>query len=67
MTENIVTKENILKNYLDVMIYKDLRDRYSIKNDFALNFFIKKVLSSHSKELNINKIFNDLKSQGTKI
>jgi hypothetical protein len=45
------------------MIYKDLQDRYKIKNDFALNFFIKRVLSTFSKELNVNKVFNDLKSQ----
>jgi len=45
------------------MIYKDLQDRYSIKNEFALNFFIKRVLTTFSKELNINKIFNELKSQ----
>lgn len=67
LTQNIVVKENILKNYLDVMIYKDLQDRYSIKNDFALNFFIKRVLSAYWKELNINKIYNDLKSQNIKI
>jgi predicted AAA+ superfamily ATPase len=45
------------------MIYKDLQDRYKIKNDFALKFFIKRVLTTFSKELNINKIFNELKTQ----
>jgi hypothetical protein len=49
------------------MIYKDLQDRYKIKNDFALNFFIKRVLITFWKELNINKIFNELKSQQVKI
>lgn len=49
------------------MLYKDLQDKYRIKNDFVLNFFIKRVLITFSKELNINKIFNDLKSQWVKI
>jgi len=67
LTENDFVKQNILKTYFDVMIYKDLQDRYKIKNDFALNFFIKRVLTTYTKELNINKIFNELKSQGIKI
>lgn len=67
LTENDFVKESILKSYLDVMIYKDLQDRYKIKNDFALNFFIKRIFSGFSKELNINKIFNELKSQWIKI
>lgn len=49
------------------MVYKDLQDRYKIKNDFAFNFFIKRVLTTFWKELNINKIFNDLKSLQIKI
>lgn len=67
LIKDIFIKESILKSYLDVMIYKDLQDRYKIKNDFVLSFFIKRVLSSFSKELNINKIYNDLKSNWVKI
>jgi len=67
LTESEFVKENILKNYLDVMIYKDLQDRYNIKNDFALKFFIKRILNTFSKELNINKIYNELKWQNIKI
>ncbi len=67
LIDNEIAKENILKTYMDVMIYKDLQDRYNIKNDFALKFIIKKILFSYSKELNINKIFNELKSQNLKI
>ena len=67
LTENEFVKQNILKTYFDIMIYKDLQNRYKIKNDFALSFFIKRVLVNFSKELNINKIFNELKSQWTKI
>lgn len=66
LTQNEIAKENILKTYLDIMIYKDLIDRYSIKNEYILNYFIKKVLSSISKELNINKIYNELQSQNLK-
>lgn len=67
LSKNEIIKENILKTYLDVMIYKDLQDRYNIKNDYVLKFFIKRVLSTFSKELNINKIYNELKSSNIKI
>lgn len=67
LTKDEFVKENILKNYFNIMIYKDLQDRYSIKNDFALKFFIKRVLTTFSKELNINKIYNELKWQNVKI
>ena len=67
LSENEIVKENILKSYLDIMIYKDLQDRYNIKNDYVLQFFIKRVLSTFSKELNINKIYNELKSNNIKV
>ncbi len=67
LVKESLVKENILKNYFDIMLYKDLQDRYNIKNDFVLKFFIKRVLSTFSKELNINKIYNELKSQNIKI
>lgn len=67
LTENEIVKENILKTYLDVMIYKDLVDRYNIKNDYNLSYFIRRILFNFTKELNINKIFNELKSNWIKI
>lgn len=67
LTQNDLVKENILKTYFDIMLYKDLQDRYAIKNDYALTFFIGRLLSSFSKEFNVNKIYNELKSQGVKI
>jgi len=67
LVSDVFIKENILKSYFDIMIYKDLQDRYKIKNDFALSFFIKRILTTFSKELSVNKIFNELKSKQIKI
>lgn len=60
-------KENILKDYLDILIYKDLLERYKIENEFAVRYLIKRLVSSNTKQVNINKIYNDLKSQGVKV
>jgi len=59
--------EKILQDYFNVMIYKDLIERFSIKNIEALKFFLKRVLASSSKPISINKIYNDLKSSGFKV
>jgi predicted AAA+ superfamily ATPase len=49
------------------MIYKDLIERYAIKNTAALKFFIKRILASSTKAISINKLYNELKSNGIKI
>jgi len=60
-------KIDIAKTYLDVMIYKDIMERYHIENEYALKYCIKRILESSSKQLSIHSIFNDLKSQNIKI
>jgi len=57
----------ILQEYFNTMIYKDLIERYEIKNIVALKFFLKRVLSSNTKQISINKIYNELKSNNIKI
>jgi len=59
--------EKILQDYYNVMIYKDLIERFSIKNIEALKFFLKRILASSTKLVSVNKIYNDLKSSGFKI
>jgi len=56
-----------LQEYFDVLIYRDLIERYNITNSVALKFFIKRVLSSSTKIVSINKIYNELKSNNIKI
>lgn len=56
-----------LQSYLDVMTYRDIIERYEIKNPTALKYFIKKSLSNVSSYLSVNKLFNELKSTGIKL
>lgn len=60
-------KDNLLKDYLDILIYKDLLERYKIENEFVVRYLIKRLVSSNTKQININKIYNDLKSLGIKV
>ena len=65
-TQDIV-KENIIKDYLNVMIYKDLVDRYNIRNEYVLRYCIKRICSGFTKERNYTKVHNELKSQWIKV
>jgi len=55
------------KEYWDLIVYKDIVERYGIKNRYGLEFFMKSLLSSFSKKTSMKKILNSLKSQGVKI
>lgn len=56
-----------LQSYFDVMIYRDIIERYEIRNVLALKYFIKKSISNVANYLSINKLYNELKSAGIKI
>jgi predicted AAA+ superfamily ATPase len=60
-------RNQTLQDYFNVLLYKDLAERYSITNTVALKFFLKRVISSSTKQISINKIYNELKSSGIKI
>jgi len=63
--ENV--RYRILQEYFNVMLFRDLVERYEIKNLIALKFFIKRLFSSATKQVSINRIYNDLKSAGIRI
>lgn len=62
-----VYANKVLQEYFNVLLYKDLCERYNITNTVALKFFLKRVLSSTTKQISVNKIYNDLKASNIKI
>ena len=56
-----------LQEYFNVLLYRDLAERYNITNTIALKFFLKRIIASTTKQISINKIYNELKSSGIKI
>lgn len=60
-------RNKILQEYYQVMLFRDLVEHYQIKNIIALKYFLKRLFSSTTKELSVNRIFNDLKSANIKI
>lgn len=63
--ENIVPFK-FFREYFDVLIYKDLMERYRIRERFDLEFFLRSIVSSFAKEFSVNKIFSNLKGIGVK-
>jgi len=60
-------RNRVLQEYFNVMIYRDLLERYEIKNLPALKFFLKRIMSLATKQVSVNNIYNELKSSGFKI
>lgn len=59
--------DKILQEYYFVMIYRDLVERYSIKNISALKYFLRRILVNISKPTSIRKLFHELKSAGIEV
>ena len=65
LKQDLITRT--LQSYFDVMIFRDIVERYQVRNTFALKYFIKKLFNTISSEFSIHKIFNELKSLGLRV
>lgn len=60
-------RNKILRSYLDVMMYRDLIERYAVRNHEALKAFIVKRLANIGKEFSVHKTYLELKSAGFEV
>ncbi len=65
--ESADVQKRILKDYLDLIVYKDIVERYQIKNQSLLKHLIKYMFVNMGTLVSVNKLYNDYKSQGYKI
>ena len=54
----------ILQDYLDVVILRDLVERHQLSNIVPLRYMIRRMLNSTASLLSVNKMYNEMKSQG---
>ncbi|GAB4288115.1 MAG: ATP-binding protein [Marinilabiliales bacterium] len=66
-TENEEFRIKILQEYFEVMLYRDLIERFGFRQVNAVKFFLKRFVENITSPLSIHKIYNELKSQGYKI
>ncbi|MCP5103924.1 MAG: ATP-binding protein [bacterium] len=57
----------ILQDYYNTMLFRDMVERYEIKQVHILKYFLKRLFASVTKDISVNKIYNELKSQGLKV
>ncbi|MEM2123356.1 MAG: ATP-binding protein [Candidatus Bathyarchaeia archaeon] len=55
------------KDYLDLIVYRDIVERYGVKNRYVLEFFMRSAISSSAKIFSVNKVFDTLKSMNIKV
>jgi len=66
VTQDENLRDKILQEYFNVMLFKDLVERYKITQVATLKYFCKRVIGASAGEFSVNKIYNELKSQGYK-
>ncbi len=60
-------QKKILRDYLDLIVYRDLIERYHLKNKAFLKHLIKYAFSNISTLVSLNKVYNEYKSLGYKV
>lgn len=65
--ENKDVQRKILKDYLDLIVYKDILERYNIKNHSLLKHLIKHLFVNMGTLISFNKLYNNYKSLGYKV
>jgi uncharacterized protein len=62
-----IDRRRTLQDYVDLVTFRDVVERWEVGNLMALKWLIAHLLSSFSREFSVNRIYNDLKSQGVAV
>jgi uncharacterized protein len=57
-------RRQVLRNYVDVVILRDVVERHGITNVAALRAVIRHILSAPATRFSVNRFYNSLRSQG---
>lgn len=66
-SQNEDVQKRILKDYMDLIVYKDIVERYNIKNQDLLKHLIKYLFVNMGTLVSFTKIYNEYKSLGYKL
>jgi hypothetical protein len=67
LAEGDSIKRRILQDYFNTIFYKDLVERYAIKNTELLRQWLNLLIMNLSSLVSFSKVENDFKSRGTKL
>lgn len=60
-------KIRILNEYFNMIVYRDVIERYKVKNVSLIKWLIQSLTSSFSKEFSVHKVYLTIKSKGVKV
>lgn len=63
----LVDRRRTLQDYVDLVTFRDVVERWDVGNLVALQWLIAHLSSTFSREFSVNRIHNDLKSQGVSV
>ena len=67
INEESTISRKILSDYLELIIYKDIVDRYNLKNRSLLKHLTKYCFTNIATLVSFTKLYNEFKSQGFKL
>jgi predicted AAA+ superfamily ATPase len=56
-------RERFFRDYLDLVVYRDIIERHNVKNLYALRVMMRSIISSYSNLFSVNKLHKALTSQ----
>lgn len=62
-----VSRIQTLQNYVDVVVFRDIVERYKISNIPLVKYLISTLINQVATRFSVNKFYNDLKSQGINV
>ena len=67
LEEDETIRGKLLSEYLDMVVYKDIVERYGVRNLHVMKLLIRSLMRSFSKEFSVHAFYNTLKSQGISV
>jgi uncharacterized protein len=64
LSMDATTRSQMLQQYLDVVILRDVIERHQVTSVQALRALVRHILHSPATRLSVNKIYNDFRSRG---
>ncbi len=64
LTLEPITRRQMLQQYLDVVILRDVIERHGVTSVPALRALVRHILHSPAGRLSVNKVYNDFRSRG---
>jgi predicted AAA+ superfamily ATPase len=67
LAEREDTRLNLIDSYVEIMLLRDVVERHNAKNLPALRRLLGRLLASYTREVSLNRWYNDLKSAGLRL